>query len=184
MTDNTEKYYSFGKSGRTSDLAASFHPLLDALDNHNGWNWDKYDVNNDGQLDGLIILHSGYAAEEGGKDCTNGRGSDDRIWSHAFAESNENPWTSKNGKVRVQGYMISSGLDLLCGSDIAKMGVMTHEYLHTFNLIDLYDLNFVGRGIGNFDIMSYPYGKGHDGYIPVPLSAWSKGQWMVYLWLA
>ena len=70
--------------------------------------------------------------------------------------------------------MITTGLDLLCDSNPAKMGVMTHEYLHTFYLIDLYDIQFNGKGIGNFDIMSYPYGMGNDGYIPVALSPWSR----------
>lgn len=76
--------------------------------------------------------------------------------------------------MQVEGYMISSGLDLTCGADVSKMGVMTHEYLHTFYLIDLYDYTFEGKGIGNFDIMAYPYGFGNDGYIPVSLSAWAK----------
>lgn len=70
--------------------------------------------------------------------------------------------------------MTSAGLDLVCDNNIAKMGVMTHEYLHTFGLIDLYDYSFEGKGLGNFDIMAYPYGHGNDGYIPVHLSVWAK----------
>jgi hypothetical protein len=70
--------------------------------------------------------------------------------------------------------MITTGLDLHCDSNPAKMGVMTHEYLHTFFLIDLYDTNFKGKGLGNFDIMAYPYGMENDGYLPVPLSSWAR----------
>ena len=51
---------------------------------------------------------------------------------------------------------------------------LLEEYLHTLYLIDLYDLQFVGKGVGNFDIMGYPYGHGNDGYIPVNLSPWAK----------
>ena len=58
--------------------------------------------------------------------------------------------------MRMKGYMIASGMDLTCDSEPAKMGVMTHEYLHTFFLIDLYDYTFDGKGVGNFDIMAYP----------------------------
>ena len=70
--------------------------------------------------------------------------------------------------------MIAAGLDLTCDYNPAKMGVMTHEYLHTFFLIDLYDTRFAGLGLGNYDIMSYPYGVNNDGYIPAHLSAWAK----------
>jgi hypothetical protein len=32
----------------------------------------------------------------------------------------------------------------------------------------------VGKGLGNFDIMAYPYGHKNDGYIPVNLSPWAR----------
>lgn len=70
--------------------------------------------------------------------------------------------------------MIASALDLTCDANPANMGVMTHEYLHTFYLIDLYDYTFEGKGLGTFDIMAYPYGFNNDGYLPVSLSVWAK----------
>jgi M6 family metalloprotease-like protein len=70
--------------------------------------------------------------------------------------------------------MIASALDLTCDSNPAKMGIMTHEYLHTFELIDLYDYTFEGKGVGTYDIMAYPYGLGNDGYLPNSLSVWAK----------
>ena len=105
-------------------------------------------------------------------DCTNNREYLDRIWSHAFSDSNG--WRNEAGTYGVEGYMIASALDLTCDSEPAKMGVMTHEYLHTFDLIDMYDYSFEGKGVGQFDIMAYPYGFNNDGYIPVSLSVWAK----------
>ena len=70
--------------------------------------------------------------------------------------------------------MIASALDLTCDSNPAKMGIMTHEYMHTFELIDLYDYTFEGKGIGTFDIMAYPYGFNNDGYLPNSMSVWAK----------
>jgi len=172
MTDNTEAHYSFGQGGRTSRFQQSFYPLLDNMDARLGGDWSLYDANSDGELDNLIVIHSGYAAEEGGEDCNNGRGQMDRIWSHAFADSSG--WYSLNGNYRVRGYNIASSLDLKCGDEPGKMGVMTHEYMHTFYLIDLYDIQFIGKGLGNFDIMAYPYGLNNDGYIPVNLGPWAK----------
>jgi len=81
ITDNTEAHYSFGKSGRTTDLQAAFYPLLDALDAQ-GTDWSVYDSNGDGVLDNLMILHSGYAAELGQTDCNNNRGPTERIWRY------------------------------------------------------------------------------------------------------
>ncbi|CAB9515747.1 Immune inhibitor A peptidase M6 [Seminavis robusta] len=173
-SDNTENYYSFGQSGRVAQFQEAYWPILESLDNNvpNSWDWSKYDVDGNGLLDNLIVLHSGYAAEEGGQDCTNGREYLNRIWSHAFSDSNG--WRNQAGTYGVEGYMIASGLDRTCDANVAKMGVMTHEYLHTFYLIDLYDYTFQGKGVGNFDIMAYPYGFGNDGYLPVSLSVWAK----------
>jgi len=132
-TDQSEKHYAFGQSGRVSAFAESYWPLLDALDRDSNWDWSRFDVDDNGLLDNLIVLHSGYAAEEGGQDCTNGREYLDRIWGHAFSDSNG--WRNAAGTYGVEGYMIASGLDLTCDSYPAKMGVMTHEYLHTFYLM-------------------------------------------------
>jgi hypothetical protein len=74
-------------------------------------------------------LHSGYGAEEGGEDCTNGRQYLERIWSHAFSDSNG--WRNEAGTYGVEGYMIASAFDGTCEDKPAVMGIMTHEYLHT-----------------------------------------------------
>ena len=172
VTDNTEKYYAFGTAGRVAKFQDSFYPALNAMDERLGGDWSLYDADGDGVLDNVIMLHSGYAAEEAGNDCTNDRGSNDRIWSHAFSDAGK--WTSSNGAYTLRGYMIASSLDLLCDANPAKMGVMTHEYLHTMYLIDLYDTNFNGKGLGNYDIMAYPYGADNTGNTPVHLSVWAK----------
>jgi hypothetical protein len=79
-TDNTEKHYAFGQAGRVSQFQESYWPLLDALDKNKDWDWSRYDIDANGFLDNIIVIHSGYAAEEGGEDCTNGREYLDRIW--------------------------------------------------------------------------------------------------------
>lgn len=172
VSNNSEKHYSFGQSGRVAALQESFWPMLEQLDADPNWDWSRYDADGNKKLDNLIILHSGYAAEEGGSDCTNGREYLERIWSHAFSDSNG--WKNSAKTIEVEGYMIASALDLTCDAIPSKMGVMTHEYLHTYYLIDLYDYTFEGKGVGRFDIMAYPYGFQNDGYIPGSLSVWAK----------
>jgi M6 family metalloprotease-like protein len=50
----------------------------------------------------------------------------------------------------LHGYVIASGLNGTCGSDVANMGVMVHEYMHTLGLDDVYDYgtDSLGKGIG------------------------------------
>ena len=76
----------------------------------------------------------------------------------------------------LHGYVIASALEGVCGSSVAKMGVMVHEYMHTLGLDDLYDYgsNSNGKGIGIWDILAYPYGAGNDENYPGHLSAYSK----------
>ena len=56
------------------------------------------------------------------------------------------------------------------------MGVITHEIMHTFGLPDLNDNkgDFIGRGLGDYDIMSNPYGRSGSQMHPGFLSPWSK----------
>jgi hypothetical protein len=53
-TDNTEKFYSFGQSGRVAQFQESYWPLLNALDKDPNWDWRRFDVDDNGLLDGLV----------------------------------------------------------------------------------------------------------------------------------
>ena len=178
--DNTELYYSFGTSGLSLDAQKLFWPALDRLD-ESGIDWSLYDVDQDGTLDAVVALHSGYAAELKGEDCYTQRDYQSRIWSHAFASSFD-AWTSADGRYRVGGYVLASAFRDRCGSEPARIGTMTHEFMHTFGLVDLYDGQDaqVGRGIGAFDIMATPYGPKDDPSWCGHLSAWSRiaAEWL------
>jgi M6 family metalloprotease-like protein len=240
-TDDTELAYAAGVSGLRYSLQESIWPLLDRLNEDPSFDFSKFDSNKDGKLDAVVILHSGYPAEVGGRDCSNQRPPEDRIWSHAFASSKT--WTTlgiigtedysynleRYEQLREQllqtqqeaqqqqqqqqnsqqegdmggqgfappeqnvdgppansfplepvyslhGYLFASGLDVTCGSNVAKMGVMVHEYMHTLGLDDVYDYgtDSPGKGIGIWDLMGYPYGAQNDEDYPGHLSAYSK----------
>ena len=51
-----------------------------------GFDWTIYDSDNDGYIDSIQFLHSGYGAEIGGIDCYTGSAMEDRIWAHAMPE--------------------------------------------------------------------------------------------------
>ena len=89
------------------------------------------DHNNDGLIDNIIIVHSGYPAEIGGNDCETGATGTERIWAHTVAFQTDQ-WTAPDGSIQANGYSVSSGLRGLCDGGLARIGVTTHELMHTF----------------------------------------------------
>jgi len=104
-----------------------------------GVNLSKWDFNDDGLVDRILILHSGSAQESGA--------SSDSIWSH-FSEL-QNP--IEMGEWTIGHYTISS-LD-------SGMGTVVHEMLHQMGALDLYDVHSelpsnTWNGLGDWDIMA------------------------------
>lgn len=82
-TDNTEAYYSFGQSGFVRALQYAMHPALDQVDEQLSGNWSQFDVNGDGMLDSVIMMHSGISAANGLRDCF-GQSIENLIWDHGM----------------------------------------------------------------------------------------------------
>ncbi|MBN17303.1 MAG: hypothetical protein CMB37_03995 [Euryarchaeota archaeon] len=98
-----------------------------------------YDIDGDGWIDRLLVLHTGGAQEDGGG--TNA------IWSHYAPIS---PGFS------VGDYSIGS---YTMASFSSGMGTMIHEMLHMFGAVDLYDVHSAvpssdWSGLGAWDIMA------------------------------
>jgi immune inhibitor A len=134
-----------------------------------------------GEVDGLFIVHAGPGGEE--------TGSDTDVWSHK--------WTLPGGGVIVDGVAASAytteperwqgvSPDTPPGS-LMSIGVFCHEFGHVLGLPDLYDtsgLPGASEGLGEWDLMAsglYNHRPGRPaGSSPAHLSAWSK--WML-TWL-
>lgn len=52
ITNNTEKYYAFGKSGLSYDFRLSMFPILDQLEAE-GFDFSRFDLNSDGLIDSI-----------------------------------------------------------------------------------------------------------------------------------
>jgi len=176
VTDQTEDYYSYNKSGLTRRFANALYPALRVIDAL-GEDFSQYDQDGDGVLDSVVLLHSGFPAEIGGFDCYSRRDHQNRIWSHAVS-SFDNKWTSFDGKYSLGGYMVASALRNTCGDQLARIGVMTHEFIHTWGVPDLYDTggDWIGKGLGIYDIMSNPYGIDGKQTHPSSMGPWTKMQ--------
>jgi M6 family metalloprotease-like protein len=176
MTDNSEIYYSFDSSGLTRDLASAMYPVLQVADAL-GTDFSKYDLDGNGVIDSLVMMHSGFPAEIGGNDCSKNRAPEQRIWSHNIGTF-ESGWISNDGKYTIGGYTVSSAVRGLCGNDIARIGVLAHEFIHSWGIPDLYDTSgdWIGNGVGVFDIMSNPYGLDGAQIYPNNMGPWVKMQ--------
>lgn len=169
--DNTEAHYSGGDRGLNGVIRGAIIYALDQLDAAN-FDFAQFDDDNDGWIDGLTLLHSGYGAEFGGTDCNNADYKD-RIWSHKSGLGTyPSTWTSHDG-VKVSAYHISPGLWGTCNSNIGRIGVIAHETGHFLGLPDLYDYGS-GSGIGSYGLMGNSWGFDGSQYRPPIMSAWSK----------
>lgn len=166
----TEQYYANGVSG-DSTLWQALREALDVLDQT--VDFGQYDADNDGYIDAIAFLHSGYGAEWGGTD-EDGTPSSSRIWSHRWSIQNPQ-WESDEG-VRVSNYHISPALWGTGGSDIGRIGVIAHETGHFFGLPDLYDTDGGGAGIGSYGLMANSWDFSGSQLCPPHLSPWSKMQ--------
>lgn len=153
-TNNTEAFYSYDKYGVTRDFGISKHAVMDQLE-ADGVDFTKYDLDGDGYIDAMILLHSGFQAEIGNIDCYTGAYGEKRIWSHAIANPTKR-WTSPSSGIQTDNYAVGGGLRGVCRNRVPPIGVIAHEFLHNLGLPDLNDNSgeWIGRGLGHFSIMS------------------------------
>ena len=137
----------------------------------------KFDKNNDGSIDRkeLSILF----ISAGGECSTN---ASPGVWGHSTSirysltlDSVRLMSSNHNGSFAVVGeryFNIETGVD-------TQLGTIAHELGHaTFDLIDLYDIDYSSEGIGNFGLMGTGLFGHIDGEIigetPVHMTGWSK----------
>jgi M6 family metalloprotease-like protein len=112
-----------------------------------GINFAPFDNDNDGKVDGVQIIHSGYG-EEASSD-------PDDIWSHRAALGALA--VTCDGKT-VDDYAIYPELRSNTGTNLTNIGVVCHEFGHSLGLPDYYDTDYETNGqgfdLGKWDIMA------------------------------
>ncbi|KAG7347165.1 M6 family metalloprotease domain containing protein [Nitzschia inconspicua] len=171
----TESYYANGVSGfGSSRYIEALHFAMNSLRDNYRINFSNFDANNDGKVDMVTMIHSGYAAEIFGTD-QYGTSVNNRIWSHHWRLPSSSMWVH-NGVV-VHQYSTSPALFGLSGSEIGRIGVISHEIGHAINLPDLYG-TYQGNGIGSYDLMSNHWGfapsYSQSQLYPPIMSPWTK----------
>ena len=184
---NTEEFYSQGQSGLIGNVKIQqmFYAALDAAQSA-GIDWFSGYINDWGLLNHLVVIHSGYPAEDGPLTCLPSEPPQNRIWSQGTASSPEG-WMSTDF-YQVNGFAVGSAfVNPTCSSgtleaSFLKLGVIQHEYLHGFGLYDLYDVDtdeaqkIAIGGTGRFDIMSNSLGWDRNSSVPGHPSAFSRSK--------
>ena len=180
--NGTEAYYSNGDKGTTTYIHDALRYALayvDDLTGEDSIDFDFFDEDHDGYIDSITFIHSGYAAENVGRDAY-GRFYEDRIWSHKWSLYNQTFVSKKGRNVKVDSYHISSGVWGLRGSEIGRIGVVAHEMAHFLGLPDLYDYDSSSFGIGNYGLMANSWGANGQQRFPPHMSPLAK---MVLGWI-
>jgi immune inhibitor A len=114
-----------------------------------------FDVNGDGFVDGLFIVHAGGGAESE-RDPAKRK---DMIWSHKWTL----PAPFMNNGVSAFAYFTAP--------EDGRLGVFSHEFGHFIGLPDLYDTSYRSSGAGQWCLMAGGSWNG-AGHAPARLSAW------------
>ncbi len=132
--------------------------------------FSQFDLDGDGYVEALFVVHSGAGAEESGDSNV--------IWSHksSFGDAHEVipaiPEFVEVDGVKVNVYSMEP--ESLKNAMIT-IGVFCHEFGHVLGLPDLYDIDYSSVGVGNFCIMASGSWLGNPtGSSPAHFCAWCK----------
>jgi len=175
---HTEAYYANGSTGFDGAYPNNAQGMVkDALDLVDPLiDFGQFDADNNGYIDAIDIVHSGYGAEWGG-------GGGNWIWSHKWSlwQVPGGLYTTQDNnalatKVKVYDYHTEPALWGTSGTEIGRIGVICHETGHFFGLPDLYDTDQTSEGIGSYCLMANSWGFDGTQLHPPHFSAWCKAQ--------
>ena len=161
-------YAMYGENASDSSAVKDMVAEALALVERQGFDFSQCDMDGDGQVDGLDIIHAGYGAEYGSN-------SQDYIWSHKWQLRSAVTYdgvrlSSYHTEPEIYGWESNPS-----GNKITPIGTICHETGHFLGLPDLYDLDSSSAGAGNFCIMAGGCWNG-GGRRPAHMSAWCKAK--------
>jgi M6 family metalloprotease-like protein len=189
---NTVAYFGDGTNGFTNGTTNNVYEFIRAVLANSDATVDfsnpEYDLNHDGYVDVLWVVHAGRGGEEA---------TANDIWSHSWSLSYwsggtyyiTNDISSYTGNpVRINKYIIMPERTKYADgntttTEMIGAGVFAHEFGHALGLPDLYDTGtppsqggVAGSGVGLFSLMAAGSWGGDyiSGATPVSLDVWCK----------
>jgi len=144
--------------------------LIDAVGLANATvNFAQYDNDNDGYVDTIVTMHSGYDECEGAPASC--------IWANTGSTNNCYPWPKSpvavDGKLAF-GYSTFAEYRGTSGTVASSVSNMCHEYAHAMNMPDTYNQ---ASPLQCWDQMANGSWAGGDGDNPTSYCAWAKWWW-------
>ena len=137
--------------------------ITDAQGVASPFNWADYDLNGDGRIDRLWIVHSGYGEEDGIPLLNRTPYGESAMWSHSSS---------------ISTYPVAPGISARAYIMMPENGginVFAHEAAHNIGAPDLYDTQYAGNtSAGMWTLMSdswtgYPIGFEPQAFDPLHL---------------
>ena len=134
--------------------------------------WKKYDWDDDGEVEQVLVLYAGYGQATGGPTGT--------IWPNAWTLDEALQNNDGNGGFSIDGvfinqYACSNELYLDSGTVPMGLGVFCHEFSHCMGLPDMYDTNYGSTPtMGDWDLLAGGSYNGPQGI------GWCPAGWTSY----
>ncbi len=166
-------YNSWGLS-RTATPRNIAGLVKEALDScHTQVNWSDFDLDGDGSVDMLWVVHAGIGGEASpdryDNDLWSMTSTLSGYWSNSSAFTTTDPVPGSTTRfMKVNRFAMLPELSPLRAGNISEIGVYCHEFGHALGLPDLYDVSDGGRidvGPGCWSLMATG-GWGGDNYSP------------------
>lgn len=168
------KYYGENDVVNLSDShpATLVAEAINLANNFASIDYSKYDNDDDGIVDSVLVVHAGPGEETGS--------GEDYIWSHqwnllaANILNNDGPGFINLDDKLILFYTLQPEYVLDPGD--SSIGVFAHEFAHTLGLPDLYDTTYETDGLGDFSLMASGSWLGLNGLgeRPAPLTSWER----------
>ena len=174
MVSKTSTYYGKNDS-RNNDL----HPaemVIEAVNlaKEQIDDWSKYDWDNDGEVDQVMIIYAGHGEASGGASNT--------IWPHEYELSSAAYYGDGTGPVTVaEGLVVDTyavanerNKNQQSVDEIGGIGTICHEFSHCLGLMDMYDTEYSGF-FGMYDWSLMDNGSyNEDGFVPAGYTSYEK----------
>ena len=195
ISGSLSEYYdeiSYGKFTLTGNVYGPYTSTLsesEALDNTSTFitsvfdaantdiNFSNYDSDNDGVVDGILVIYPGTGADEDGEDSGH-------IWPHMSILRDDTGtayYLESFDGVSFSKYAVCPEKRRInnTSTEIRPIGVYAHEFGHILGLPDLYERSIDGgevtsEGVGEWCLMGSGSWLGNDGDTPSHMSAWCK----------
>ncbi|HET7224878.1 MAG TPA: M6 family metalloprotease domain-containing protein [Candidatus Eisenbacteria bacterium] len=143
-------------------------------------NWANYDLDHDGYVDMLWVVHAGIGGE-GSRDRNDLWSITSRLqgfWNSSYPYQTHTPIPGNPDRyILIDSFSMLPEKSWLVPGGLSEIGVYCHEFGHALGLPDLYDTRdggAVNSGPGNWSLMSTGVygGDGHSPQSPAHMGAW------------